>query len=125
MAFTAVIVVLAVLVVVVTAVGFTPRPFSSNGESALGKAENSLGSQYTLDAMQLTAKWTFTSHAQVVLRFAGGDVWLYGQPLEAGCYSGTITAGAVLQFQDTRGVSFAVPASDATCQPVPAPALPS
>ncbi len=112
----------AVIVVagaVLASVGFTSRPFDTAGEQAVGMAQNSLGDRYTLDASSITSTWTFTRDADVVLRFADGEVALDGTALDPGCYSGTVVKGAVLTLSDAHGVSFAAPDSDATCQSLP------
>jgi hypothetical protein len=105
--------------VVVASIGFTPRPFDSSGERAMGMAQNSLGSQYTLDAATISSTWTFTRDADVVLRFDDGQVSLDGTTLQPGCYSGTVPTGAVITLEDAHGVSFATPENDTTCEPLP------
>ena len=105
--------------VVVASIGFTSRPFDTSGERAMGMAQNSLGSRYTLDAASISSTWTFTSDADVVLRFADGQVALNDTTLDPGCYSGTIPTGAVLTLEDAHGVSFATPEKDTSCEPLP------
>jgi hypothetical protein len=112
--------VLLVATVVVATVGFTTRPFDTSGERATSMAQNSLGDRYTLDAASISATWTFTRDAEIVLRFADGDVTLDQAPLDPGCYSGTISNGAVLTINDAHGVSFATPSSDTSCLSLPA-----
>lgn len=114
-----VVVVIVSIVAVVTVIGFTPRPFDAGSESALGKAENSLGDQYHLDAANLSATWTFTRDAQFVLRFDSGDLAFNGQKLQTGCYSGTAHNNDVLRLDGAKGVSFVSPETDASCQPLP------
>ena len=105
--------------VVVASIGFTSRPFDSSGERATGMAQNSLGSRYTLDAASISSTWTFTRDADVVLRFADGQVTLNGTALDAGCYSGTLPTGAVLTLGDALGWRFVSPATDPSCQALP------
>jgi hypothetical protein len=105
--------------VVVASIGFTSRPFDSSGERATGMAQNSLGDRYTLDAASISSTWTFTRDADVVLRFADGQVTLDGTALDPGCYSGTVPTGAVLTLEDAHGVGFATPESDTSCEPLP------
>jgi hypothetical protein len=104
---------------VVASIGFTSRPFDSSGESAQGMAQNSLGDKYTLDAASISSTWTFTRDADVVLRFADGQLALDDAALQPGCYSGTISKGAVLTINDAHGVSFASPDADGSCQGLP------
>ncbi len=111
----AIVVVIAVFVVF----GFTSAPFDSQGESAVGKAQNGLGARYTVDAARLTATWSFTRDAQIVLRFDQGDLVLGGQDLQPGCYSGTVSEGEVLTINDAQGISFASPDSNSTCAQLP------
>jgi hypothetical protein len=103
---------------VMASIGFTSRPFDSSGERAVGMVQNSLG-RYTLDASSISSTWTFTRDADVVLRFADGQVALDGKTLDPGCHSGTISKGAVLAISDAHGVSFATPESDSSCDPLP------
>jgi hypothetical protein len=105
--------------VVVASIGFTSRPFDTSGERATGMAQSSLGSRYTLDAASISSTWTFTRDAEVVLRFAAGRVTLDATTLDPGCYSGTVSTGAVLTLGDAHGVSFATPESDSSCLPLP------
>ena len=105
--------------VVVASIGFSSRPFDSSGERATGMAQNSLGSRYTLDAASISSTWTFTRDAQIVLRFADGDVTLGDAALGPGCYSGTISKGAVVTINEAHGVSFASPETDGSCQALP------
>jgi hypothetical protein len=67
----------------------------------------------------ISSTWTFTSDADVVLRFADGQVALNDTTLDPGCYSGTIPTGAVLTLEDAHGVSFATPEKDTSCEPLP------
>ena len=53
-----------VLAVTVAAVGSTSAPFEGSGVWAVGLFQNSLGNQYTLDAANLSATWTFTRDAR-------------------------------------------------------------
>ncbi len=108
-----------VLVVTVAAVGSTSAPFEGSGIWAVGKVQNSLGDQYKLDAAQLTATWTFTRDAQVVLRFEAGDVTVNGQALPAGCYSGSASTGEVISLDGASHVSFVSPATDTSCGQLP------
>ncbi len=107
------------LAVVAAGVGWTAPPFESDGTWAVGEFQNSLGDQYRLDAVQLTSTWTFTHDAQVVLRFEAGDVTVNGQPLPAGCYSGSVSTGEVINLDGAQHVSFASPGSDPSCGRLP------
>ena len=112
-------VVVLALIALFAVVGFTPRPFSSGSEVAVGRFENSLGHQYRLDAANLSATWTFNEGAQVVVRFGAGVVAHNGQTLQTGCYTGTLQKGDVLRFDGAQGVGFATPDSDPSCKPLP------
>ena len=112
------IVVLA-LIALFAVVGFTPRPFSSGSEVAVGQFENSLGHQYRYDATNLTATWTFERSTPVVVRFGAGVVAHNGQALPTGCYAGTLQKGDVLRFDGAQGVRFSTPDSDGSCEPLP------
>ena len=108
-----------VLAVAVAAVGSTSAPFEGSGVWAVGLFQNSLGDQYTLDAANLSATWTFTRDALVVLRFEAGDVTANGQALPAGCYSGSASTGEVINLESAQHVSFASPGSDPACGQLP------
>ncbi len=118
-AIAAVAAVMIIIVTAVAAIGFTPRPFDTSNESAVGMAQNSLGDQYTLDAASLSATWTFSHDAQVVLRFDAGDVTVNGEALPAGCYSGSASTGEVITLAGAQHVSFASPRSDPSCGQLP------
>jgi hypothetical protein len=113
------IIVAVVLVVLFVVVGYTSAPFDTSGEAATGQVQNGLGHRYTLDAATLNGTWTFNRDADIVLRFEDGTLDLDGRSLDVGCYSGTVSKGAVLTIADGRHVSFASPDSDTTCRPLP------
>ncbi len=113
------VVAIVAVIALLTVVGFTPRPFDVGGESAVGMAQNSLGHQYKLDAANLSATWTFTSDADVVVSFETGEAAFNGQSLPTGCYTGTAHKGDVLRLDGATGVRFASPDSDASCQALP------
>ncbi len=113
------VVALTVAVILFFVFGITSAPFDSRGEMAVGKMQNSFGDRYTLDAAALTSTWTFNRDADVLLRFDDGTLAFDDQPLQAGCYSGTVSKGDVLTITDAHGVSFASPDSDASCQALP------
>ncbi len=111
------VVLLAVAALV--AASCTSAPFTIHGERAVGQVENNLGDTYHLDASQLSATWTFTRDAPVVVSFKSGDVTFDGKSLDTGCYSGQAKDGDVLLFQDAHSVSFDSPDSNQGCQPLP------
>jgi hypothetical protein len=111
----AVVVIVALLLVA----GYTPVPFDRNDEATTGRVENSIGDQHTLTASTLSATWTFTRDAKIVLRISQGSLAINGAALEAGCYSGTMQRGDVLIIKDGRTVSFASPDSDPACRALP------
>jgi hypothetical protein len=112
-------VVVLALIALVAVVGFTPRPFSSGSEVAVGQFENSLGHQYRYDATNLSATWTFNDSAQVVVRFGAGVVAHNGQALPTGCYTGTLLKGDVVRFDGAQDVHFSTPDSDGSCERLP------
>lgn len=113
------LVAIGLVVVAITAVACTSRPFDPLGERAVGRLETGIGDTYRMEAGALTATWTFTREADIVLRFEVGTLSFQGARLEPGCYSDTVTDGDVLEISDAHNVSLSSPDSDASCRSFP------